>query len=175
MKEIIGVDLDGTLLNIAEAEMKLLSNYNIYDYPTDWGFKDYPYEVRQLLYKMFKTPEIMCDLDPFPGVTNKVNEWKSKGYDLIVITARDKEIEQETKKFVWELFQLPCIVLNSHDKKQAFLDTGINCWIDDNPENVIIAKNMGILSILISNITTPYNWHVRNKVNWVEALTDIKL
>ena len=174
MKEIIGLDLDGTLLNIAEAEMKLLSNYNIYDYPKDWGFKDYSPFVKKQLFDSFKNPIFMCTLNPFPGVIRKINEWKNN-YDLIIITARDKAIEKETKNYVWNIFQLECIVLDSHDKEQAFKDTKINYWFDDNPQNVLVSQDLGIETYLISNETTPYNWYVREKVKWVEVLTDIKL
>lgn len=168
----IGLDLDSVILDLGAMYMNIANSWGITDYPADWGFSNYSKELRLTIYDSFKIPYLMNNLDPFEGVKSALKLWK-KYYELVIITCRCEAVKEGTLAQTKKLFNIPTIVVTDQDKSEIFKQEAIDIWIDDYPENLKIAGDMGIIPILVSNETTPYNHYARKDYDWIERLSDI--
>jgi uncharacterized HAD superfamily protein len=178
----IGIDLDQTLveLNITKS---VIQDYHLsyFKYRNhDWRFTNFPKFITDEIEKRFHSPYWMCKrAKPFKGAYLKLREWKDKGNEIILITARDKEIREETKRFVRKnfprIFNKIIFVNKGERKKNIFIKERIDIWIDDNPEDCKAAVDLGIKTYMISNEDTFYNHYLRKhkKLHIIEKITDL--
>jgi 5'(3')-deoxyribonucleotidase len=163
----IAFDLDTTLVDLQTEEMNIAKKYNCNEYPMDWNFSNYSDECKKEIYEMFRNPDIMCNLKPLPGVKNTLDELKSHN-NLFIITARHNLIKKQTEEYVYKLFNIHPIVVDFGESKLPILkDLNIDVWFDDCPHQVLEIQDEGIISVLISNKTTPYNYYIRDKVYYI--------
>jgi len=181
----IGIDLDDTLINLNV--VKLTSKEMNFDLNRvrnfDWEMSEFPNELRNEIYKRFKTPKYMCE-EPYinfiPNIKNKLDKLKNDGHKIILITARDKSIRKESKILinkVYPKFDKIHFVSRGQSKLSLFKKEKLNIWIDDHPMNCKRALMLGIKVFLISNKSTPYNYNIKNHKNLtiIKKFTDIEI
>jgi phosphoglycolate phosphatase-like HAD superfamily hydrolase len=175
----IGFDLDNTVWDLTSSFKSVFDKYGEeFFVPTSWDFGGYPEHIKKDIFNdLFVNPDKMCNLEPFPGVINKLTTWQLQGHNLLAITARSKIIESQTKKVVKALFNCDCICTDlNYSKLDVLIENKIDVWIDDHPEQVLeVIEKTNIDTYLISTNLTPYNYYVRSKCNWVENLSLVKL
>ena|SRR3990167_7500467 len=189
-KPTIAVDIDDVLVPHVEDLITWhnkeygtnmdLASYHSRD-PKDWG-SDTIEEAISRVQKFFVTPDFL-EARPMAeavGVLTKL----SKGYKLIVITARDDIIESVTRKWLNqhfpELFKEAHFTarFNLEGKSLSKADMGKNAGaqylIDDTLDNIIEASKTGIAALLFGD----YPWNQANGLpdgvtrtkNWQEVL-----
>ncbi len=176
----IGLDLDNTLIlskTIDIASKKLGYKFKE-ESSTDYQLNCFPEDLRQKVFEMFENPEFMCDLvKPIKGTQELIKKWAKK-HDLILITARSLSIGRRTIELVNKLYpQIKDITIvgGNASKEEQFKLKFLDYWIDDNPRDVLIAKKLGINTIMVSNKFTKYNHNIRDNVEWVKVITEVKL
>ena len=181
-KKRIGIDLDSTLIMMTVAGRA--ANQLGYDFTgvdvIDWYQSNFPDDMKNLMLEMFKDPQIMCEeSEPIEGSQDKIREWIEYGHEVILITARGKELEPRTIKMVNSLYpELTDINFVGFDESKidTLIGKEVHIWIDDAPHGVIDAMSLHIPTILISNNFTKYNWKVKNHPRLhaiVEKVADI--
>lgn len=168
MKKRIGLDLDSTLVHLPVISTIAKELGDSYDdtIPHNWTFDPLPPIYFKRAKELFKIPEFMCNLTPYPGVAEKLESWKIAGHELILITARSENIRLETVAMVNRLF--PSIgtidfVSIGETKKPLFEKYKLDLWIDDSPHETRNALSLGIKSYLVSNHYTTYNYTLRDE------------
>lgn len=185
----IGIDLDDTIFqnkNLAN----LIESYG-FERPKLWGFKDFEIkpdndseelmnEMGNYIHEMFTDPEFMCNdnLIPFEKSIETINKMINDGHEVVIITARTKNIRNKTIELVHKY--LPNVSVKfvelGESKEECFRKENIHLWIDDSPHDILTAKKLGIKTILISNEKTLYNHDVRiNSDYWINSIKDIDM
>ena len=181
----IGIDFDDTLINcniIKETSHEF--NFNLNEVKEfDWELSNFPIKLKEEITKRFSSPYYMCT-SPYisfkPNITKKLDEWKSQGHKLILITARDRFIRNESRKLinkVYNKFDKIRFVNIGVPKTSLFKKEKLDIWIDDNPSDCKRSLGLKIETYMISNKTTPYNYNMKKhkNLNIVSEITDIKL
>lgn len=182
-KIVVGCDLDSTLVDLSVIIDKINRElgYNFRpDDILDWSWKTFPNEYRERGFQLYSDSDFMCYLKPIKGAQEKIIEWKNKGYDVVIITARTHKISAGTYEMVNRLFPLvdeTIIVDHNCPKRLHMIEKKLTYWIDDAPHEVLNSLDLGISTYLISNGDTRYNWHVRKlpKINVVESVNQINI
>jgi 5'(3')-deoxyribonucleotidase len=164
----IGFDLDEVLVNLSTEIKKIFKKQKQkYLHTIDWNFSNYPNKIRQETFKLFEKKDIMCKLRATPLSKLLINTLKENGNKVIVITARNINIKDDTIKFVKRLFKVPCYVVGPDESKLDILEKEkIDIWVDDCPKYLEKYEQHGIKCIMISNKNTVYNHYLRNKIFW---------
>jgi beta-phosphoglucomutase-like phosphatase (HAD superfamily) len=175
---IIGVDLDETLIDSSVIWKRAFKEFDMessYKPPQAWSFPNYPDKVRKRIFELFEDPMAMTTIPLFAGARSKLMELKLLGHRIIVITSRYAYIP--TQEFIKTNFPAVDKVIISgftESKKKYFIDECLDLWIDDAPHGIKDAMSMGIKTILISNLDTPYNHHMRNiGFGWVDSFSEL--
>jgi uncharacterized HAD superfamily protein len=178
----IGIDLDSTLIKLPVYDIvsQEFSQDVKEEHNKDWYLTVFPDQIRHRIYQLFADPVAMCEkVEPLEGAYNKLVEWcLDEGHDIILITARSLAIGKQTLSMVNRFFPMikdVNLVGLGSSKESVFKSKFIDVWIDDNPYDIIMARDLGIKTILISNKYTKYNHHIRDRVEWVKAVKDINL
>ncbi|MFW6219782.1 MAG: hypothetical protein ACOC1O_01575 [bacterium] len=178
----IGLDLDNTLID-TNIVQDVLDEYGVVDITykdiNHWDLRELPPDIRLEVFKRYKIPEYNCNVNAIKGVKRKLNIWKRLGHNLIIITSRPTEIENETIDMVKKLF--PCvdkvIIVPNKEKKQTLISENIDVFVDDAPHHIDEAIDAKVKYIyLISNKHTPYNYEYKiqhNNINIVKGLEHI--
>jgi len=164
----IGLDFDNTLVYARQDAIKIaakeLGIKLACSQPRDYNFKDFPDNMKERIYQLFRTPSFSVDLEIIPGTQDKLIEWKRLGHNLIIITARDVPIRPATDEFIKRHFSM---VDDIHyvdmlsSKAGKFIDLKLDVWVDDSPVDAPEASKMGIRTCLISNSHTQYNFYLK--------------
>lgn len=178
----IGIDLDSTLIKLPVYDIvsQEFSQDIKEEHNKDWHLTVFPDQIRHRIYQLFADPVAMCEkVEPLEGTYEKLVDWcLFENHDIILITARSLAIGRQTIKMVERFFpmikDINLVGLGS-SKEGVFKSKFIDVWIDDNPYDVIMARDLGIKTVLISNKYTKYNHHIRDRVEWVKAVKDIVL
>jgi FMN phosphatase YigB (HAD superfamily) len=164
----VAFDLDSTLVDLEEPIENICRKMNFkYEPARDWNFSNYPENVKQEIFKMFKDPAVMCNLKPYPKSVELI-ELLKKHNKVIIITSR--VMIEETKEFVKNLFNVPCFVVDMGKSKLKILKKEkIDIWADDCP-NELLKYQKFVECIMISNSNTIYNHYLRNEIYNIESV-----
>ena len=173
MIKTICVDLDNVLFE-ADVNKDTIKEFGLDTIQYTWDLLEIPEYCRTEIQKRFKLPKYMCNLRPCEFAINKVNYWINQGYEIICLTARALEIENETKEMVKKHFPniKETIVVNG-SKLEKLKEIKPVLFIDDGPKYVMESIKLGYNTIMISNQHTLYNHYIRDKVKWVKKIADI--
>ena len=174
----ICVDLDDTLVesNIITDTIKYFDLDFKREDIKSWDMLELPDYCRKEIYRRFKLPEYMCNLNPCRNAVQTINKWVAQGHTIFCLTSRALTIEKETKEFVNNLF---------HEIKETFVVNGSktktlnelkpDLYFDDGPHYVLESINLGINTVMISNKHTPYNHSLRDSIQWIKKISDYKI
>jgi uncharacterized HAD superfamily protein len=177
----IGLDLDNTILESKLFEMTFREFGKRFVHAIDWPMSNFPKDIRDVIWKRFNSNYFMCHEDvvfPIKNSIDKLKEWKKQKHELIIITARNKEIRMETRKMINKLFPMITkmyFVSCGEKKENVFKRLKLDVWIDDNPVDVMSALDLGIDIYMISNEKTLYNHHLRKnkEIKWFKSIEKI--
>lgn len=180
-KKIIALDLDGVLVGLKAIDLAsdLLGYNHTEESATDWHMNCFPEELRLKILQYFSDPIVMCDkVKLIPESQKKVREWYDKGYELHIVTARVPEIRFKTMEMVDthypEITSVHFVGFNE-SKKDVLTKLNPIIFVDDSPSNILTSLELGINTKMISNRYTKYNHYLRDRVKWVNNLTEIEL
>lgn len=176
----IGIDLDDTILrnNVIEIASKAygldFSKRDVYD----WEFSNFPKNVKDLIYLLYKEPSYMVDNAEFiNGSIKKLKEWSMLGFEVYIVTNRPMEIRKATIEKFKNLLPITDIYFSNGSKKEILKELNLDVWIDDAPHGILEAIELGIEKVyMVSNLETKYNWHILEnpKINLVvDNINDI--
>jgi len=172
---VICFDLDNTLVDLEKPIKKIFKKHKLKYQPAfDWELSNYPAHIKNEVLEMFKDSNVMCKLKPFYNAKKFIKSLKNKGFSIYIITARSKNIANETIEFVEKLFDVPCFVVKPNQSKLSMLKKlKADFWIDDCPTHLNDYRKNGIYSTMISNKNTPYNHYMRDKVGWLKNINEL--
>ena len=179
----LGFDLDNTLFRLPTVEMaakELGLPFSQKD-SNDWALNCFPKEMKLRIKKLFRTPEHMGNLLPYPGNPKKLKQWKEERHKLFAVTARTSTVHEVTFDMCDRHFPgiFESVEFVEHDvSKQPLLEKNkIDKWFDDAPMEVQRTAYNGIDTIMISNRDTAYNFYFRgwHMINWIESVADYDL
>jgi phosphoglycolate phosphatase-like HAD superfamily hydrolase len=179
---IIGVDLDNTMykddaIEIASRELGYLYDSN---YHTSWGLIFFSAELQNRIRELWSDPEHMGNLTPLEGVKETLKAMRDAGNQIVVVTARIPELDECSRAMLRRDFEglidEVFVVGLDQNKTPLLKDIGVGLWIDDAPHQVLSTKKAGIKTVMISNNSTKYNWHVRMErgIIFRESIRDIE-
>lgn len=122
--------------------------------------KDLPKDVQERCWADFKDQKIMSSLKPFDDVIGVDKLLKDKGHRVIVISSRSHNLYAGTAQMVKRHFPYvdELVLIESFDKKQAYMDHHADVVIDDHADHVLQALDAGVrYVIMVSNDRTKYN------------------
>jgi len=185
----IGIDLDQTLyhLDVIEHASKMLGlNFKSEDVKY-WDYDNknnlYPSYFTYLVFQLFGDPKYMGGLQLNPNSKEKLLYWKSKGYELYIITARLPSVVVATieclnRDFGEGFFEGIYFVEHEPNAKQSrFIELKLDVWIDDNANDLLKAHEMGIDTYAIYSKYTKYNRTIidqHDDIIKIKNLGDIK-
>lgn len=165
----IGIDFDNTLVKMKEPTIKVAArNLNIknYEKPKDYFYSNVEENLRNEVFRLFDDPVHACNIIKLPRVHNKLLLWKSFGHNLVLITGGNEPIRKARTQWInnnFPMLEKINFVDIGKSKKDIFEEENIDVWIDDSPIDTVTAHEMGILTCLISNTDTTYNWGLRQE------------
>jgi hypothetical protein len=183
----IGIDLDNTLIRSINREVDIAAkNLGIKKYPDicDYWFSNLTKEHRNECMRLFHDPNFMGYKNQIPIENNyyKLIKWQELGYNILIMTAREKSVHKVTLDLVKLYFPLIKKVLFcdiKESKEQLMLNEGLDIWIDDAPHGIETSCKLGIRTYLIYNERTkkyiPEDIPKRLPVICVEKISDIIL
>lgn len=178
----IGLDLDSTLIKLPVYDIvsQEFSQDIKEEHNKDWHLTVFPDQIRHRIYQLFADPVAMCEkVEPLDGAYQKLVQWSlDEEHDIILITARSLSIGRQTLDMVKKFFPMikdVNIVGLGGSKESVFRSKFLDVWIDDNPYDVMLARDLKIETFMISNKYTKYNHHLRERVKWVKAVKDVIL
>lgn len=181
MKKTVALDLDGVLCGLKAIDLAsdLLGYSYKEEHSTDWYMNWAPEDLRLKIVDYFSNSQVMCDkVKIIPESQQKVREWFDKGYDLHIVTARVPEIRFKTMELIQthygEISKIHFVNFNE-SKNEILKNINPDLFVDDSPFNVENSLSIGINTVMVSNRYTKYNFHLRNKVKWVNNLKEIEL
>lgn len=159
----IAMDLDGTLVNWINTPEKIAAHKLGVEKPkiTDYYYKGLSNKLRLEIFKLFKDFEFMSMNNLTYDIFDiyALDEWSKTGHTLTIITSRDNsfELKKETKRIIKEWFPMidnTIITKKEIYKIDIFESLKLDIWIDDHPDIVNKANDLGIKTYLIDK---PYN------------------
>ena len=155
----IGIDIDETLTETEKSFDEVIKKYNV---PFSKKYKDrWIPEEAQFLFDNYGK-EILGDVELKKDVKESLEYLKSKGHELIVISARNTIYEKNSDKMTYDLikkYQLPIdeVYLRQPTKSELAKELGIDIMIDDSIDVYNNMKRENIDCILFGDrIKT---WH----------------
>jgi 5'(3')-deoxyribonucleotidase len=176
---VMGLDFDDVLIHTNYVVREIVKKCGeSLDY--DWEFSGFKIETINRIKQFFNDPIAFNNIYLLDSHAKDIlSEW-AEHYKLIIITARASSTEMinQTNKMIEE--NLPMIsevyfVAPANSKAKLFKNCELDIWIDDSPTGCLTSKEMGIKTYMISNESTPYNYYLRDKINWVEGIEQINL
>ncbi|BAF60776.1 MAG: hypothetical protein HPY89_12575 [Pelotomaculum sp.] len=157
----IGVDIDGVLadsLPLWVGELNRFFNKNrrveeihLFDICKTYGITER--ELNEFLRR--KGRYLMTGPPPVAGAPYYLKKIKQH-HEIFIITARDGQFRRETGEWL-EKHGLPydeLILLGSHEKREACLESGLNVLVEDTLEISIKVSSAGVPVLLLD---APYN------------------
>ena len=172
MSKIIGVDVDGVLLNWEESFDDFMSGQGLTK--KDQGhfdlrkhYPEVPAEALNTYISVFNESAYMRYLEPMDGAVEYVTKLADEGYKFSVITSQtlnkvaNRAREDNLKEVFGDVFEDFTFLETGQGKYFALqkFDMG-TIWIDDKPDNVESGKVLGLVPILLD---LPHNRSYNNK------------
>jgi uncharacterized HAD superfamily protein len=186
----IGIDLDSVMLDLNFLfETVHARHYEAYQPPVDWKMSNFKQEIREELFAAFRNSRTMSHLmwlHPLGQIQSFMRELKSEGHNLYIISSRFEEVQNETFMMIHAAFgdYYKTAWIKEGSKIEAFQLFKIDIHIDDSPSVIQDCITSKVIPIMISNATTPYNFHMREKVNncdnlliakeFIDIITELK-
>ena len=172
----ISFDLDSVLFDITPLYKRACAEFGFtYHPPFDYDiYNAYPKNVATRLWELFSddilytTPIISRE---YPVILN--NLLKNSKYDVFFVTQR---VLKQPKKSFMQLRNagINCNLAQVYDNPTPKVDVlkqiKTDLHFDDSPHVVADCIRDGVNIAMISNETTPYNHHLRNRVNYYSDL-----
>ena len=166
----IGIDLDDTISDSIKSFLKYARLYNKekkikfqidetqWDLDKAFGWNDDNY--REFSKKYLKT--ILNEAKTKKNAKKIIEKLKNEGYKIIVITARNDEIDDPyTITNAWLKANNICfdkLIVNSQKKEYDCLENKVNIFVDDKLENCInVYKKLHIPVFLFNSIYNKYD------------------
>lgn len=176
----IGLDLDNTLVHLKTIEEVAKENNLPYTDADcdDWNLSNFPKDFVEKVMEKWNDPEHMCSVIPIPGAISTVSHLKDIGYDIHIITARNKPVREGTKELVGKYFpKIDSLHFVNYNESKTYLRKylELDIWVDDSPIECHASVYEGIKTYMISNEHTKYNWYLRdwNKLNVIGSIYEI--
>lgn len=176
MKKVVSIDLDNVIFNNKELMIPIFKKHG-YEYfpPKDWEMSEYPEEVRNELFKLFKDPKFAEQPLIEKDIRYKLHEI-DKIYNIKFVSNRYERIFLDTFKQL--LFQFPDfftiekLIFAISKKSNVLKKYDLEMHFDDSPYVIEDLKENNLNVTMVSNDDTPYNHHLRGSVNYVSKLSE---
>ena len=167
----IGIDIDNCITDIKEELYEAGKNYaqslgkhiqekeefeddkndgNKYQKIFNFNYEELKYFLKDI------QEEIINKAKPRENVVEVIRKLKDDGNEIIIITARDTEFHDDpyqlSKKWLDENnIYYDKLIVNARDKRIACKEEKIDLFIDDNLNNCLAVKSIGIKTIRVCN------------------------
>jgi len=170
----IGIDIDGTINNLADVVRPLLEiHYGIKPIYDQYNlFGDMTSKQIDEFEKRFHAT-LMTKVKPLKNAKNVIHKLKKDGHSILIITARDAEKDLKStidwfKINNFDLNDFDGFCFNKHNKAETCIDYNVDLMIDDCPKHLIDLWANDISTLKINH---PYNVNVLSTYsayNWDE-------
>ena len=119
-----------------------------------------PQDVQDECWKNFEDPKVMCSLKPFDDVVGIDKLLKDKGHRVVVLSSRSHNLYPGTVQMMRKHFPHvdEIMLIESYDKKQAYIDLNADVVVDDHGEHILQALDAGVRYVMmVSTERTKYN------------------
>jgi len=128
---------------------------------------DLPQNIQEECWVGFESKNLMCSLKPFPQVVGIDKYLKDHGHKVIIVSARSHNLYTSTYHMLKKYYPYvdSLMLIESFDKKQAYIDLNADVIVDDHGEHILQALDAGVkYVIMVSNKYTSYNYSYTDKV-----------
>lgn len=154
----IAIDIDSTLHHywdqFAAAAKRRFGVDLPYEHQVTWAVPQLrPEQLRACIAETHRTEHVLA-ARPYPGAVETIREWSRRGHYIHITSHRASECNGATERWLTDI-GLPFDDLHcSYDKIARCVDLGIDLLIDDSPENLARALDVGIEGATIAH---PWN------------------
>ena len=184
----IGIDIDNTLNKVQDKLNKAAFDYAIslgkkidnYDNPLediknngDTYKKKFQFSYEELKYFLKEIQEdITNNALPRENVKEVIDKLKEDRHEIYIVTARDSEFHDDPYKLSKDWLDKNNIyydrlIVNAREKASVCKNENIDLFIDDQLNNCLGVANVGINTIMITDIIYNYN-EITQLQNWNE-------
>lgn len=184
----IGIDIDNTLNKVQDKLNKAAFDYAIslgkkidnYDNPLediknngDTYKKKFQFSYEELKYFLKEIQEdITNNALPRENVKEVIDKLKEDRHEIYIVTARDSEFHDDPYKLSKDWLDKNNIyydrlIVNAREKASVCKNENIDLFIDDQLNNCLSVANVGINTIMITDIIYNYN-EITQLQNWNE-------
>ena len=160
-KMTIGIDIDDVLADFHQVMWSLAEKYIPIDeedkkqyviQDTKHGSLDLRDKIMEEMYQK----RLIANMPEIPGAVEQVNKWHDAGHKIVLITARSKGWEEQTKEWLDKVgLKYDKLIITNHQDKAKFAeDEGVNIFIDD---SVNFLENMADKGIKVYVFDQPWN------------------
>lgn len=154
----IAVDIDSTLHpywdQFAAAAKRRFGVDLPYEQQVTWAVRQLrPEQVKACVRETHREQHVLS-ATPYPGAVETIRAWHDAGHFILVTSHRGTECDAATARWLAKIM-LPYDLLHcSHDKIPHCVELGIELLIDDSPDNLAAAADVGIHGATIAH---PWN------------------
>lgn len=172
----ICLDLDGIITDIGSQVGKYMGKIGLEADPLHVGEALLTPDGVEHLEHIFQDALFWRNLLPIEDSWHMINNWYSKGHDIIFITARSSQVSRnEIKTWLdgWMVLYSDFVVADMFHKHEIIQYYNPILFVDDNPREVnTVISNMNIDSRVMK---AWYNEHLIGDTPSVSKLSDIKI
>ncbi len=157
----IAIDIDSTLHHywdrLSDAALRRFGIDLPYEEQLDWGITRLRYDQLHLCIQETHCEAAILAGEPYPDAVETVTRWRADGHFIHVTSHRDPAAHHATARWLDQIGLPYDDLYCAHDKVSRSVELGIELLIDDSPENLIRAIDLGML---VATITHPWNREV---------------
>ena len=192
----ISLDLDNTVFDLEPVYKLGFKSFPQYKYtiPTAWAlYECYPKDVSDKILGYFRSIENYKTPLLDKRYPRLISKWQQKHNVKVITSRRSNEpdvlfrgepqrrmiswVRYQTYEQIWNAgmsFPIDSIIdVNGHTKIETIKKEGVDLVIDDSPIVIEECLEAGIDCVMISTRKTPYNHHLRDKVQWARNLFEV--
>lgn len=184
----IGIDIDGTITDLHKEIIKYGMKYN--EKINGKGIKDEnAYRITEIFdwdnneclkFKKYIQREVLNIIKPREDVCQCLENLKSLGHDIYIITGRKKDEMKNTYKETWNWLKLNNIIfdkflIEENNKGIACLKNKIDIYIDDSSKHLKRVFDAGIKEVYIfDNVYNQEDNHYKRLYSFSELCDKIR-
>ena len=174
----IAIDLDMVLVDHVPYWKNVCNEHGFaYSPPATWDFNNYHPMVRDKIIEDYTNKDckvITTQFPIYPGVIGTIETLHNQGHVLFIVTSRKDNIIN----LMYIVENFPCIntvyLLGIGAHKENFINNlQFDLWVDDYPVGYGLITDCRVL--LVSNNSTPYNYHMRKDITHIKSFNEVSL
>ena len=161
----LAIDIDSTLHpywdQLAEVAQRRFGVALPYERQFTWAIPNLEPEQLKACVEETHSPEHVLAAEPYPGAVEAIQKWHDEGHFIHITSHRAADAHPHTSAWLDQIGLAHDELYCSYDKIARCLEIGIDVLIDDSPETLVRAVEVGITAATLEH---PWNKDVADVI-----------